>query len=219
MPRPYNLWGEIMPDPKPKYDPQKHQRKSTRLPGYDYAQAGAYFVTMVAYQRDLLFGYIENGEMILNEMGIITDECWREIPDHFPNVDLGAYVVMPNHVHGIVVITGDESRVGTRHDDEVDTTRRGTISVEATHVGARHASPQQKPCGVRPGSLGAIVGSFKSAVSKRIGREHNTTGIWQRNYFEHIIRDEKDLQRITDYIHANPLRWNDDDENPVNAKT
>lgn len=174
-----------------KFDLQKLHRRSIRLKGYDYSQAGAYFVTLVTYQRDCLFGEIRDAKMALNDFGTIADECWRAIPDHFQLVELGAHVIMPNHVHGVIVIR--ES------------------------VGARHASPLQPPRGPAPRSLGAIVGSFKSAVTKRIGRELNATGIWQRNYYEHIIRNEKDLQRITDYIETNPLRWNEDDENPVNV--
>jgi REP element-mobilizing transposase RayT len=171
--------------------PHSHHRRSIRIKEYDYTSPGAYFVTLVTYQRDCLFGEIQNGEMILNDFGSIADECWRAIPDHFPFVELGAYVIMPNHVHGIIVIR--ES------------------------VGARHASPlQNTPRGPAPHSLGTIVGSYKSAVTRRIGREHNATAIWQRNYYEHIIRNDKDLQRITDYIETNPLRWNEDDENPVN---
>jgi putative transposase len=190
-----------MPLPS-KSDPQNtpsgylHQRQSIRVKEYDYTQAGAYFVTIVTHQRDCLLGDIQNGTMVLNAFGQIADECWRSIPEHFPSVELGASVIMPNHVHGIIIISG----VGATH-------------VES--VGARHASPlQNPPRGAPPRSLGAIVGSFKSAVTKRIGREHNVTGIWQRNYYEHIIRDDKDLQRITDYIEANPSRWDEDDENP-----
>lgn len=88
-----------------KFDSQKHHRRSIRLQEYDYAQAGGYFVTIVTYQRDLLFGEIVDEEMMLNDFGKIADECWRAIPEHFPNVELGAYVVMPNHVHGIITIT------------------------------------------------------------------------------------------------------------------
>ena len=76
-----------------------------RLPGYDYSQAGAYYVTIVTHQRDCLFGEIVNKEMILNDLGKIADECWRAIPEHFPNVELGAHVIMPNHAHGIIIIT------------------------------------------------------------------------------------------------------------------
>jgi putative transposase len=99
------------------FDPTRHHRKSVRLPGYDYSQAGAYFVTIVTWQRECLFGDVLDGEMILSLFGQIADECWRAIPEHFPTVELGAYVVMTNHVHGIVVIRRDESRnhVGAQH--------------------------------------------------------------------------------------------------------
>ena len=186
---------------KPKFDLQKHHRRSIRVQGYDYSSEGAYYVTIVTYQRDCLFGEIKNDEMVLSNLGKIADECWRAIPEHFPNVELGAYVVMPNHVHGIILINNNH---------------RTTTNL-SSFVGATHASPLRKqPNGPVPGSLGAVIGSFKSAVSKRIGRQHNATGIWQRNYYEHIIRDEKDLQNKTDYINANPSLWDNDDDNPRN---
>jgi REP element-mobilizing transposase RayT len=184
-----------------RFDPQKHHRRSIRLKEYDYAQPGGYFVTVVTYQRDLLFGEIVNEEMQLNKFGCIADECWRGIPGHFPNVELGAYVVMPNHVHGIIVI-----------NDRAD--ENGLATNSSPVVGARHASPL--PCGVKPHSLGAIVGSFKSAVTKRIGRELSATGIWQRNYYEHVIRNDKDWDRIHRYIECNPSLWAEDEENPLN---
>jgi putative transposase len=181
-------------DERVKFDPKKHHRKSTRLKGYDYC-VGAYFVTIVTYERDRLFGKIENGEMTLNDFGKIADECWRAIHDHFPFVELGAYVVMPNHVHGVLIINDNGRDTG--------------------FVGARHASPLlQKPNGTPPHSLGAIVGSFKSAVTKRIGREHKATGIWQRNYHEHIIRDEREMDNIWRYIENNSAMWAEDEENP-----
>ena len=184
-----------------KFDPQRHHRRSIRLKGYDYASAGAYYVTIVAWRREFLFGDVMNGEMKLNQRGKIVEECWQSIPNHSHHVELGAYVIMPNHMHGIIIINDiDENRIATNSSQS---------------VGARHASPL-RPRGVSPGSLGAIVGSFKSSVTKRIGRELNETGIWQRNYYEHVIRNEKDLQNKTDYIIANPLLWDEDDENPSN---
>jgi len=190
---------------KSKFDPQKHHRKSIRLQGYDYSQAGAYYVTIVTYQRDCLFGEVVNKEMILDNFGKIADECWRAIPKHFSNVELGAHVIMPNHAHGIIVIHNDES---------------ASHAVAAQHVGATQCvAPTPtitRPKGPKPKSLGAIIGSFKSAVSYRIHKELNATGIWQRNYYEHIIRDEKDLQNKTDYIEANPSLWDEDDNNPRN---
>jgi REP element-mobilizing transposase RayT len=183
-------------NPDMKFDPIIHHRRSIRLKEYDYAQPGGYFVTIVTYHRDLLFGDIVNGELTLNGYGIIADECWRAIPDHFANVELGAHVVMPNHVHGVIVIT------------EI-----GMATNSSPFVGARHASPLP-PRGVKPKSIGAIVGSFKSAVTRRIGREHNASGIWQRNYYERIIRDDREMDRIHRYIESNPSMWTEDDENP-----
>ena len=175
----------------------KGNRRSTRVPGYDYTSPGAYFVTVVAYQREMLFGEIENEEMRLNARGKIVSECWYEIPSHFPHVDLGAFVVMPKHVHGIIVIT-----------DEVC---RGTIYRAPTNRAPTNTTEQFGKSVA--GSLPTIVRTFKAAVTRRIGRELNETGIWQRNYYEHIIRDERDWQRIHDYILANPVNWNDDEEN------
>jgi REP element-mobilizing transposase RayT len=143
-----------------KFDPQKHHRRSIRLEEYDYTQPGGYFVTIVTYQRDCLFGEIINEQIQLNEFGRIVDECWREIPHHFPNVELGAYVVMPNHVHGIIVITDG----------------RGTIYRAPTQ------EQFQKPVA---GSIPTIVRTYKAAVTRRIGRELNATGVWQRNYYEY----------------------------------
>ena len=184
---------------KSKFNPQKHHRRSIRLPGYDYSRAGAYYVTLVTYRRDCLFGEVVNEEMILNDFGKIADEYWHAIPEHFPFMELGAYVVMPNHAHGIMVIHNGES---------------------PSNVGATHASPlrihNSHPRGASPRSLGAIVGSFKSAVTKRIGRELNATGIWQRNYYEHIIRNEESLCRIRQYVYNNAITWQHDQLHPDN---
>jgi REP element-mobilizing transposase RayT len=182
-----------------KFDPQKHHRRSIRLPDHDYSQPGAYFITIVTRGRECLFGEIKDGEMHLNDYGIIADECWRAIAEHFPNAEIGTYVIMPNHVHGIIVVYANENGMATN---------------SSPSVGARHASPLP-PHGVNPKSIGAMVGSFKSAVTKRSGRELNTTGIWQRNYYEHIIRNEEEYNRIHLYIEANAANWNRDDENPV----
>jgi REP element-mobilizing transposase RayT len=196
-----------------RYDPEKLHRRSIRLRGYDYTQPGAYFVTIVTRNRECLFGDVVGENMALNEYGRIVHACWKTIPDHFPNVTLDAFVVMPNHVHGIIVI----DFLGATH----------AIAI----VGARHASPLQitqrhafpppdatsTPCGPKRRSIGAIVGSFKSAVTKRINEMRGTPGvtIWQRNYYEHIIRSEESLNRIREYILRNPSRWDLDRENPA----
>lgn len=205
-------------DPHPKFDPQKpfdesqgrHHRKSIRLQGYDYAQAGAYFVTIVTYRRDPLFGKIENGIMALNDFGKIADECWLAIPEHFPFVELGVHVIMPNHGHGVIVIVADESASQLVMTD--DDGRGAAILRPYANI------PDNHKINVKPGSLDAIVRSYKSAVSYRIHKEHNATGIWQRNYYEHIIRNEREMDNIWRYIEANPAQWDGDDENPSNNR-
>ena len=158
---------------------------------YNYSQPGAYFVTIAAFQHECLFGeIIEQRNAMERIWQDNADECWRGVPEHFPNVELGAYVVMPNYVHGIIVIYENKS---------------------LPSVGAQHAAPLQKP-NVKPGSLGAIVRSFKSAVTKRIGQKN----IWQRNYYEHIIRNEKEWDKIHRYIESNPIHWESDSENSLN---
>ena len=181
-----------------KFDPDKHHRKSIRLQGYDYSQAGAYFVTIVTYQRDCLFGKIENQIMMLNDFGKIADECWRAIPEHFPFVELGSHVIMPNHAHGVIVINDVNDDIG-----------RGAI----------YRAPTVEQFG-KPtiGSLSTIVRTYKAAVTRQIGREHNATGIWQRNYYERIIRNADEANRIHLYIEANPVQWDKDDENPSNNR-
>jgi REP element-mobilizing transposase RayT len=184
-----------------KFDPHIHHRKSIRLQGFDYTSAGAYFVTIVAHGRECLFGEVADGVMVLNDVGKIADECWRAIPEHFPNVDLGAHIIMPNHAHGIIVIRNDESPSG----------------VGATHwVAPTTTNP--RPAGAKRGSLGAIIGSYKMAVTRQIQRQHSISNIWQRNYYEHIIRNDREMERIWHYIESNPANWTDDDENPLRGQ-
>lgn len=175
---------------------QPPRRKSNRLEGYDYSLAGVYFVTMVTQRRLMLFGEIVDEEMQLNAVGKIAHTCWKAIPVHFPRVEIDEFVVMPNHLHGVIVI--DENNA----------------------VGATHASPLQKRSGPIPGSLGAIVGAFKSAVTRQISKQFGRLGhpIWQRNYHDRIIRDEDELHRIREYVHYNPLLWAQDEENPDRAE-
>jgi REP element-mobilizing transposase RayT len=173
------------------YDPQKHHRRSIRLKEYDYTQPAAYYITLCTKTRQCLFGDVTKGEMRLNSLGYIAFSCWQAIPNHFPHVELDAFVIMPNHLHGILVISD-------------------------TIVGATPASPLRHPCGPTPKSVGAIVGSYKAAVSKRINSICNTesNSIWQRNYYEHINRDQESLHNIRQYIVENPRCWTEDPENP-----
>ena len=173
--------------PEMIYDPNKHDRRSIRLKGFDYTREAAYFVTISTQNQACLFGEIVNEQMQLNDAGRVAQMVWKTIPDHFSQVEIDASVVMPNHVHGIIII-----------------------------VGATHASPPRQS-GPPKGSLGAIVGSYKSAVSRQINQLHRTSGakVWQRNYYEHIIRNDTGLNSIRKYIADNPARWDEDTENPI----
>ncbi len=181
-----------------KYNPEIHRRRSIRLKEYDYLQAGSYFVTLCSWNRERLFGKISNAEVVLNEYGQVVMQEWINTGTLRPNVELEKYVVMPNHFYGILVIN---DRVGTIQ-------RRGM---------ARHAPTREfaKPIAQ---SLPSIIGSFKSAVTKQINRSRNTPGypVWQRNYYEHVVRNEKELQSIREYIVNNPLHWDLDENNPEN---
>lgn len=187
---------------------RKYERKSFRLPEYDYSQNGAYFVTILSHRRKHLFGEIENDEIELNAIGKIVQDTWFEISDHFPHAKSDFFVVMPNHIHGIIMIDG----TGATHASPLRSI--SVTSIANDQVGSR-------PKGPASGSLGAIIGSFKSAATKRIRQidGNQTIHVWHRNYHEHLIRDEKALQRIVEYIDANPENWANDPINlPVDEK-
>ncbi|AFY32102.1 transposase [Calothrix sp. PCC 7507] len=181
------------------YDPQKHHRRSIRLKGYNYTEAGAYFVTICTKAWQCLFGNVVNGEMQLNSLGYIAFHCWQTIPYHFPYIELDIFVVMPNHIHGILIIT--DNPVEARHCLALNQHSEG--------------NPEQFGKPVR-GSISTVIGSYKSVVSKRINIILQTKGqsIWQRNFYEHIGREQKALDNIQEYIVNNPQRWADDPENP-----
>lgn len=189
-----------------KFDPQKHRRRSIRLPEYDYSQPGAYYVTIVTWHRESLFGEVVDEEMRLNRFGLIARQQWEKLPERFPHVELGAYVIMPTHMHGILAIIDGRGTAGNRKDLDGDLSRRAPTREQF-----------QKPV---KGSLPTMIRSYKSAVSFRINLMRGTEGVpvWQRNYYEHIIRDEKDLRNKTDYINSNPMMWDEDDDNPMNIK-
>lgn len=181
------------------YNPDIHHRRSIRLKEYDYTQSGAYFVTIVTYGREHLFCKVVNGAMQLNEWGEIARREWFKTAELRPYVELyeDEFVVMPNHVHGIVWI------------NEVGATRR----VARTDAERRVARTDKHPRGPISGSIGAIIGGYKSAVTYAINAARQTRGmvVWQRNYYEHVIRNDADLNRIREYIMNNPLKWKDDD--------
>jgi len=187
------------------YDPDKHHRRSIRLEGYDYTQAGAYFVTIVTHERALLFD-----DPFLRR---VAEAIWQHIPRHFPHVALDEWVVMPNHIHGILWIRD----VGARHSVKaVSATPDSCMGrhLERTQDILTNASPL--PAGPPSGSLGVIVGNFKAVTARRINRLRQVSGapVWQRNYYERVIRDEQELNVVRQYIGDNPACWAEDMENP-----
>jgi len=184
-----------------KYDPAKHHRRSIRLKGYDYTQAGAYFVTLCVQGRECVLGEVVDGQMQLNDWGCVADECWMWLADQYPYVVLDALVIMPNHLHGIIVI-----------DDGGGGSRRG--GSRSALMGDSRIAPTDAPTTCKP--LGRLVGAFKTVSTKRINEMRGTPGavFWQRNYWEHVIRNDADLARIREYIQNNPARWMDDQLHP-----
>ncbi len=194
------------------------RRRAMRLRGYDYSQPGAYFVTICVQHRKCLFGTIIDGEMRLNEIGQIVVECWNRISQHFPSVELGESVIMPNHFHGIISWGIAETRdpqpfVGARSPRPSENTNNRRGEVPSSNV----ITPNRRGEVPSP-SLGKIVAYFKYQSTKHINQHHNTPGtrIWQRNYHDHIIRDDIDLQRLRQYMQNNPMKWELDQLHPDN---
>ena len=218
--------------------PKNRRRRSIRLPGYDYTQPGAYFVTICTHERQHLFGDVVAGQMRLSTAGRVVDWYWRRLPQHFPHVRLDAHMVMPNHAHVILWIV---DAVGATHSptisgqmvnavltDGPDQTQRvlgnaspllanseKTVNVvptdgpDQTQRVLGNASSPLRPNGPAPGSVGAIIGNFKSVTTRRINKMNHAPGdpVWQRNFYEHIVRNERALHAIRQYIADNPARW------------
>ncbi len=180
----------------PNYNPNIHHRRSIRLKGYDYSQAGLYFITICCEDRACLFGNVVNREMVLNDAGKIADACWKEIPNHFPNVVLHEFIVMPNHVHGIIEITVRAENFPPN----------GVGAEDLPPNVANNNPPPRSPSK----TVGSIVRGFKIGVTKWMRQNTNVYDVWQRNYYEIIIRTEQSYQNISDYIIKNPEKWADD---------
>jgi len=188
----------------------RHRRRSIRLPLHDYSQPGAYFVTICAHGRLCLFGEIRADIMQLSPAGQVVHEAWQAIPSDSAAITTGPFIVMPNHLHGIIEIAGIP--VGTIHELPQDELPHHELSdVDDT------ASRTQR----RNMLLPKIIGRFKMQTAKAINKSRATPGIpvWQRNYYEHVIRDEADYGRIAEYIADNPRRWNEDALHPDNWDT
>ncbi len=183
------------------YDPEKHLRRSIRLKGYDYSTAGAYFVTVCTYRRECFLGEIADGQMRLSDAGRMVHLIWEQLPDHYPYIKLDAFVIMPNHVHGIVMLNDSTDVVGAGLKPARDV--RAGLKPASTAGGKRHGIPE-------------IIRAFKTFASRRINESREMMGVptWQRNYYEHVVRNDRALNAIRNYIEANPSQWDNDPENP-----
>ena len=177
-----------------KYDPGKHHRRSIRLKSYDYSRCGAYFVTICTQGRLCLFGDIVDNAVALKDAGKMVQRTFEEVPEKYPGVQTDVFTVMPNHLHGIIII---ENRLST---------------VSATTDG-------------RPLSLPDIVKRFKSFTTylyakgvKEHGWSPFSDRLWQRNYFERVIRGDDEMIKCREYIVNNPRKWDEDEENPINCR-
>lgn len=191
------------------YNPDVHHRCSIRLRKYDYSSSGAYFVTVCVQGRECLFGGIVQNDMVLNEAGRMVEEVWRSLPERFPHVMVDEFVVMPNHLHGIILLNEcrGEPCVRPNFRDE-----------------GEQVEHRVRPYGTADFSLGRICQALKSLTTVgyvRGVKDHDWSPfpgrLWQRNYHERIIRDETELIGVREYIRNNPLKWLDDEENPINA--
>jgi putative transposase len=194
-----------------KYDPNKHHRHSIRLRGFDYGSAGAYFVTIVVRNRECVLGDVTPASDVrLSNLGEIVRDEWEALERRFPRLVLEEFVIMPNHIHGVLVIEGggdDDQKAGEASATKPPSSCRPTLA---------DASPLPAH-GTQAGSLGAIVQNFKSVSSRRINMQLGNAGVpfWQRNYWEHVVRGMADLARIREYIQANPASWQTDELNPI----
>jgi len=172
---------------KSQYNPEKHHRRSIRLKSHDYAGGGLYFVTLCAHNRQQLFGSIEGGKVCLTEAGRVAKACWLAIPEHFLGIEPGGFVVMPDHVHGLVRMPASEGAVG-----------------------AKNVSPIQPPTPSRPQgtsrTLGSVVRGFKVGVTKWVRENTDVKNVWHRNYYEMIVRTPEAEKKIAEYIRMNPWR-------------
>jgi putative transposase len=172
------------------YDPERHHRRSIRLRSYDYSAGGCFFVTICTHNRDCLLGAVENDCVDLSAFGHLTELAWEEIRSHFPRAELDEFVIMPNHVHGIILNWGEPG-----------------MPCHAPTPGA-FAQPTA-------GTISAVIRSFKSAAARAANEVRGTPGapLWQRGFYEHLVRNDPELDRIRRYIATNPSAWNDDEEN------
>ena len=203
-------------------------RRSIRLKDYDYSQLGAYFVTLVTQDRSCLFGDVVDGAVQLNDAGRMVEAVWDDLPRRFPGIDLDAFVVMPNHVHGIIVIVGAvgappaDAPAPAGAPDPVGAPLVGAHDVDARDA---RATTRVAPTRVAP-TLGDVVGAYKSVTTVKYTRAVQALDwptfrrrLWQRNYYERVVRDDAALDRTRRYILDNPAQWGSDGQHPTAARS
>ena len=215
-----------------QYNPDKHHRRSIRLKGYNYTAAGAYFITLCTHQRECLFGKIVDGEMQLSLLGEIVRSNWMNLPKHHSHVQLDAFAIMPNYIHGILILADDtglsntidrDFNAGSSNQPECNRSEcKGGFSQDSftlpQETGSKPASTRVLTNTKRHG-IPEIVRGFKTFSARRINHIRKSAGIpmWQCNYYEHIIRNDRALQQIRQYIQNNPLSWEEDQLHPNNS--
>lgn len=194
----------------PKYNPSIHHRRSIRLKGYDYSQSGLYFITICCQDRICRFGQVENGKMILNEYGQIAHDEWLKLSRRFSNFELDVFQIMPNHMHGIIALNAGATLAVAPDETPVDPNDTPVAPINAVVGDDIGAGASPAPAGV--GSISGIVGAYKSLVANACLDIYKTKNkimgkLWQRNYYEHIIRNDKSYHTISVYIINNPKKW------------
>ena len=206
------------------YDPDRQHRRSLRLKGYDYTQAGIYFVTVVVQGRLPLFGIVVDEQMRLNAAGEMVQRIWGEMPNRFPTIAMNTFIAMPNHIHGIIMVGAPLVGALPPNDAKnITTETRGTTIPEAAileNITVENRAPT-RGAPTRVG-LGNVVGAFKSLTTLEYARGVHDTNwppfhgrLWQRNFYEHIVRTDESMKKIRQYILDNPAQWAFDRENPM----
>ena len=206
---------------QPKFK-NKYRVESTRLPNRDYGANGWYFVTICTKESIDYFGCVVSGQMQLSPIGEIAKQFWTDIPNHFQNTHIDSYVIMPNHVHGIVIIdrptdleTRNTNNVETQNTNNVET--QNTNNVETRHGASLQTVGKTNKFGpLKPGSLPTIINAYKSSVTRWCRKNGHDNFGWQPRYYEHIIRTDDSLDRIREYIINNPTKWDENKNQPTN---
>ncbi len=187
----------------------KYRIQSARLKGWDYSDYGTYFITICTKNWQQFFGKVNNGEMQLNELGEIAEKCWKEIPNHFPSIILDNFVVMPNHVHGVLIISETEALSNSQQVETLHATSESTRPKTKSNYLENTKNKRLSDISPKAGSISTIIRSYKSAVTKQ-ARLVNKSFAWQARFHDHLIRNNKSYDTIINYIETNPYHWEDD---------